>query len=252
MKTQTQFLTLITILLAEFLGSLMFAYLGGCIFTLTGTLSSESMDCSRVMTIALTDGFLFYALVYLTMKLSSQMGGYFNPAITLGLMVLDLFLKSTGRLRKTAKYMTLLEAFTFILAQVLGAFLGVLLVPLTIPNAMDGNEKLMESVPYLQETILQTAFLDFLLAFVLMVVVLAVRNNEERKSSLVLAFTYMVLRLLTVPVSGSSVNPARAVGHTMVSQTKESMDGLWAYTIPSIFGCVVGTLVYVATVPRLH
>eukprot|EP00808_Paulinella_micropora_P004183 g80557.t1 len=241
-----------TILLAEFVGSLMFAYVGGCIFALTGVLTSEAMDCSRVLTIAITDGFLFYALVYVTMKLSSQMAGYFNPAVTLGLMVLDIFLKSTGRLRKSAKYLSLLEALAFVFVQVLGACLGVLLVPVTVPGALSGREKVMESVPYLQETLIQAALLDFLLAFVLMVTVLAVRNNEDRKSSLILAFAYMVLRLLAVPVSGSSVNPARAIGHTIVSQTTQSLEGLWAYTIPSSLGCVFGTLAYVSTVPQLN
>jgi len=55
-------------LIAEALGSFLFAYLGGAFIASTGSIQSEAMECTRVFSICLAEGLLLYALVMLTMK----------------------------------------------------------------------------------------------------------------------------------------------------------------------------------------
>ncbi len=67
----------------EFLGTMLFSFLGGAIVAITGKFMDEAVSAERAMTIAFVDGFLFYSLVYLTMKLSFQTSGYLNPYVSL-------------------------------------------------------------------------------------------------------------------------------------------------------------------------
>ena len=65
-----------------------------------------------------SDGFLFYALIFLTMKLTHGQSGYYNPSITFSLALTDIYLDPQGWRRH------LIRLGTYACAQFLGAILG--------------------------------------------------------------------------------------------------------------------------------
>jgi hypothetical protein len=79
---------------------------------------NEAINCTRAVTVAFVDGFLFYTVIFLTMKLSHGAGGYYNPAISLSLSMTDIYLEPDGWRRHLIRFAT------FLVAQIAGAITG--------------------------------------------------------------------------------------------------------------------------------
>jgi len=237
-ETRLQKENLPALLFSEFLACMLFVFFGGAIVAITGDITSEGFTCSRVITVAVTDGLIFYALVYLTMKLGGGRGGYFNPSLTFALAMVDLYLDKNWCLHAA-------RAFAHVMAQTLGGFVGALLILATIPNVLSGLEKTGAPVPNFGETSGSVFLLSFFLSFFLVLVVLTVRSNEERKSSLIIAFAYIALRLLAFPLSFDTLNPARSFAHAVVS-------GKFTYLATYLFAPIFGAACATAYILFMH
>mmetsp|Transcript_35792 Transcript_35792/g.70275 ORF Transcript_35792/g.70275 Transcript_35792/m.70275 type:complete len:271 (+) Transcript_35792:33-845(+) len=226
------------LLFSEFLACLLFVFFGGAVVSVTGDITSEGMTCHRIVLVALTDGLIFYALIYLTMKLGGGRGGYFNPCLTLALGMVDMYLDKNWCLH-------LARAFAHVTAQTFGAIIGALLLLATVPNVLSGLEKTGAPVPNLGESSLAAFMLSFFLSFFVVLVVLTVRSNEERKSSIIVAFAYIAVRLISFPLSFDTFNPARSFAHAVVS-TKFSYLGIY------FFGPCLGAACATAYILFMH
>jgi glycerol uptake facilitator-like aquaporin len=163
-----------------------------------------------------TDGFLFYALVYLAMRLNEGKSAYLNPAITLSLTAVDVYLDN--------RTVHLVHAGITIAAQMLGAVVGAFPPPFprrsrccrrplrtpmstgsrcvltavhvrtsgcsvvmaVMPNPLAALEQMGYSAPGPRGTAGQAFLLELLLGWFLVTVVLAVRRHEQRRSSLLI------------------------------------------------------------------
>jgi len=123
---------------------------------------------------------------------------------------------------------------------------------MTVPRALNGVERMGVAFPKLGESDARAFLLEFILSFFLMLLILAIRNTETRKSSILLAFNYMALRLLAIPITGSTLNPARALGHAIVGSSVRAWSSLWIYLIAPFLGVVSSTLVYLFISPKLY
>ena len=85
-------------------------------------------------------------------------------------------------------------------------------------------------------------FLQVIFNIFFVFVVLSVRNNENKKSSLILAFCMMACRLVLFPSSSSTLNPARALAHAVVG---DGMKYFWLFFLAPLTGATVGTLLFV-------
>jgi glycerol uptake facilitator-like aquaporin len=73
-------------------------------------------------------------------------------------------------------------------------------------------------------------------------VLLAVRMNEERKSSVLVAGAFALVRLLSLPLSGGYANPARSLGHcAAASFAPLCRNFLWIYTSAPFVGGLLAT-----------
>lgn len=224
--------------LAELVGAFMFTFVSAAAVVSSGKYASEATDSSRVVAVALTEGFAFYAIVNLTMRLASGFGGYFNPALTLALSALDM--KFDGRvLQHTWRFVF------FLVAQLAGATGGAFFTLLALPDPLSGEEKTGVSRPFnhvtFQATSLQAFAVEAMLGLFFTLVVFSVRRNEKRRSSLVLALAYAAVRIVSFPLSGGYVNPARSFASGVVGG---GLDILWVYLFGAPAGALVGVLFF--------
>lgn len=103
-------------LLSEFLGTLLFVFMGTGSVLATVALTGNGLDGGTIATIGLAFGLAIATMVYATANLS---GGHLNPAVTIAI--------------SAAMKMPLLQGFAYIVSQLLGALVGSALLRAVTP-----------------------------------------------------------------------------------------------------------------------
>lgn len=149
-------------------------------------------------------------------------GGHFNPAVTLG-AVLD-------------RRISLLDAAWYVVAQVVGALGGSLLIlSLSNQGVVAGTKNLpgvSDIGAFLVEVVLTAIFLA---------VILTITRKPKNQGLFVIPLTLLAIHAVGIPFSGASVNPARAFAPALVSM---DFAKLWIYLTAPFLGAVLGWIVY--------
>ena len=169
-------------------------------------------------------------------------GGHFNPAITLGVLV--------------AKRIEAREAVVYIVAQVVGAILGSGIV-FAIANGVDGFSV---GTGAGENTLAANGFADHspggydwvaalvaevVLTFFFLLVVLGVtgRGAPAGFAPLAIGLALTLIHLISIPVTNTSVNPARSTGPA-VFVGGWTLEQLWMFWLAPILGAVLAGLVH--------
>jgi aquaporin Z len=149
-------------------------------------------------------------------------GGHFNPAVTLGAL-LD-------------RRITPVDAGAYMIAQVVGAVVASLfLLVISSQDAVSATRNtpgVGEGGAFLVEIVLTAVFL-------LVILTVTSRNNEQ--APFAIALTLGVIHFAGVPLSGSSVNPARSLGPAIVGA---DLSSIWVYLIAPFVGAALGWAIY--------
>ena len=169
--------------------------------------------------IALTFGLIVLAMIYAVGDVS---GAHLNPAVTLGFFAAR---------RLPGRWVT-----PYLVAQCLGALLASLTLRLLFPD----NDTLGATLP--RGSALQSFFLEAILTFLLMFVILSVSSGAKEKGMMAGVAVGSVIALEALfagPVSGASMNPARSLAPAVVSM---HLENLWVYLTAPVLGAAVGVL----------
>ena len=155
-------------------------------------------------------------------------------ALTISLCLVDLYLDSG---HKVGVHVT--RAVMHVISQVLGSLLGAILIVLLIPGALDGTEHTGMGGPALgQMTPAGAFFLEFFFSVFLVFILLSVRNNENKKSSMILMFAMILVRMILFPSTGSTLNPSRAFAHAIVG---DGWKYAWIFMLSPALGATAAT-----------
>ena len=169
-------------------------------------------------------------------------GGHFNPAITLGVL--------------TAKRIDVREAVVYILAQVVGAILGSGVV-LAIATGVDSftlgpdqGENSLAANGFADHSPGGYAWgaalvAEVVLTFFFLLVVLGVtgRGAPAGFAPLAIGLSLTLIHLISIPVTNTSVNPARSTGPA-VFVGGWALEQLWFFWVAPIVGAVLAGLVH--------
>jgi MIP family channel proteins len=159
-------------------------------------------------------GLIVMAMIYLFGKIS---GSHFNPAVTLSLWLA----------RKFERH----QVLPYLVSQLLGAFLGSLLLRLLFPAALSLGETLPANDAVLGAFLLEF-LMTFLLMFLVMLLVLDVIKKPNASGALIGSLIFLEA-LFGGPFSGASMNPARSIAPALVSG---HIQHLWVYIAAPILG----------------
>jgi len=218
---------------AELLGT-FWLVLGGCGTAVLSTYAGDvgSLGVSLAFGLALLTG--GYALGHIS-------GGHFNPAVSVGLWVGGRF---------AAK-----DLLPYVIAQVLGAILaGWLIVQVAqdSPNFFlePGSRGAFASNGYgslsPQGYGLKAAFLCELVLTAMFVIVILGASSARAFSSFapaVAGLTLTLIHLISIPVTNTSVNPARSTGVAPFAGG-EALGQLWLFWVAPVLGAALGGLAY--------
>ena len=211
--------------LAEFVATLLFVFLGAGSVVATGALTNGELTAPRLLVIALAHGFAIALLAYATANIS---GGHINPAVTFAAWL--------------TKNISTVRALMFVLAQVVGAAAGALLLLAAIPDAADTNLGAHALGPGVS---IGTGFvMEIVVTFALVFVIFATAVDSGGMGNLAplaIGLTVLVDHLLAVSITGASMNPARSFGPALVAG--EWADH-WIYWIAPLLGGAFAGMVY--------
>ena len=200
-----------------------------CIAEFTGTMMLTLLACgiavlSNVNYIgtALAFGLVIVAMAY---SIGNVSGCHINPAVSIGMAV-------AGR-------MSWKECLSYVLSQIIGAIagsalLGVILDSFTSlgANAYNGS--------------VWTALLvEMILTFVFVLVILGVTDKKENGhvTGIVIGLTLVLVHLFGLPITGTSVNPARSIGPALL-QGGTPLNQVWVFILAPVVGGVLAALFY--------
>ncbi|XP_043513406.1 aquaporin AQPAe.a isoform X2 [Frieseomelitta varia] len=208
-------------LFAETLGTLLLVLIG-CASCITWTADNPP----TVVHIAFTFGLAVASLVHVLGPIS---GCHVNPAVSLGLLV-------SGNC-------SFLKALCYIVCQCCGAIVGSGILKLLIPTeATNKGLGVTDLGSWVNE--IQGIFMEAIVTFLLLLVVHAVtdpkRTDTKGWAPLAIGLTITVAHMAAVPVTGSSMNPARSLGPAIVQGKWHNQ---WIYWVgPILGGCAAGGL----------
>lgn len=166
-------------------------------------------------------------------------GCHITPAVTVGMLVVGkISLKDTG---------------VYIVAQVLGAIAGVFVLSQILTGQLGGftagewafgsngwgkgyQNEYNVGAAFLTEAVLTTLFL-----FVILGTTSKVGNGTM--AGLAIGFTLLLIHLVAIPVTGTSVNPARSLGPAIFAGG-QALSQVWLFIAAPIVGAVVGSLAW--------
>lgn len=221
-------------LFAEMLGTALLVFFGVGVATLSFgfELAGTSLSAGVVAT-ALAFGLVMTIMAY---AFGSISGAHINPAVTMGFLV--------------SRRMSVVDALGYWLAQIIGGVVGAWLLYMifigiadystaTIGLGTDGYGaqsmiKLGVGGAFLAETILT-------FSFVLVVLTVTTKAATTSVSGLAIGLALATVHLAGVPLTGTSVNPARSIGPA-VFVGGPAMDQLWLFIVAPLLGGALAAL----------
>lgn len=210
---------------AEFIGTFMLtaSVLGAAFYSF-----GAPAGAAGILGVALSIGVTVMALARSIGHIS---GGHYNPAVTLGLV-------AGGRFPMG-------DALPYIVAQCLGA-IAATAVFAVIGNApasfaANGYGSLSMTNASMGSVLLIEALLT---AFFLIVIMGSTRPNAPAGfAPLSIGLSLTAIHLMSIPVSNTSVNPARSLGPALFAGG-EALSQLWVFWLAPIAGAALGALIY--------
>ncbi|KRA15955.1 aquaporin Z [Pseudomonas synxantha] len=218
-------------LAAEFFGT-FWLVLGGCGSAVLAAAFPE-------LGIGFVGVALAFGLTVLTMAyaVGHICGGHFNPAVTLGLL-------AAGRIDGK-------DVVPYILTQVLGAIAaaGVLYLIASGKAGFDVTAGFATN-GYGEHSpggfsLLSVAVTECVLTAFFLLIILGVTDKQAPAgfAPLAIGFALVLIHLISIPVSNTSVNPARSTGVALF-QGDWAMAQLWVFWVMPLLGAVAGGLVH--------
>lgn len=218
-------------LAAEFVGTftLVFFAVGSAVF---------GIDKIGPVGVALAFGLVLLALAYAIGPVS---GCHVNPAVTLGVLL--------------SRGIGAAEAAGYVVAQVLGAVLagGLLRLMVGAGGVTDQTQALGTNAWGKTVNGLGAFVVEMLLTFLLVLVVLLVTHRDAAPgfAGLAIGLVLTVIHLVGIPLTGTSVNPARSIGPAVFESA--ALGQLWLFIVAPLVGAVlaVGVSRILVSVPDM-
>jgi len=173
---------------------------------------------------ALAFGLVIVAAAY---SIGNVSGCHINPAVSIALFV--------------AGKMTLKECLRYIAAQIVGAFVGSLLLGLLL-----GKFSVLGANGLVGDTSIWAALaVEVILTFIFTTTILGVTNKKENGhvTGIVIGLTLVLVHLFGLPFTGTSVNPARSLAPAIL-QGGAALSNVWIFIVAPIVGAVMAGLFY--------
>ena len=217
--------------LAEFIGTFWLVF-GGC----GSAIFAPAFPELRI-------GFLGVALAFgLTVltgafALGHISGGHFNPAVSVGLWVGGRF--------------DIKDLIPYVVSQVVGAVLAAWVLYLIVQGqagfagtggfATNGYAELSPG----KYSTISALMIEIVLTAMFLIVIMGATDKRAPAgfAPIAIGLALTLIHLISIPVTNTSVNPARSTGVAIFAETA-ALSQLWLFWVAPIVGAIIGAIIY--------
>lgn len=209
--------------LAELVGTMTLVLMGCGAAVFAGT--AQPFASVGTLGVAFAFGLSVIAMAYTIGKIS---GCHINPAITLGMFL--------------SKRMPAKDATMYIIFQIIGAILGSAILYVLAKDSgstttLTGANGYTSVLPaFIAETV-------FTFIFVLVVLGATSKGSADGFGGLAIGLTLVLIHIVCIPITGTSVNPARSIGPA-IFQGAEALSQLWLFIVAPFLGAAIAAVVW--------
>ncbi|MDR2835734.1 MAG: MIP family channel protein [Bacteroidales bacterium] len=181
---------------------------------------------AQVLMVAVAFGLSVVAMAYTIGKIS---GCHINPAITLGMLVAK---KISGK-----------DAAMYMIFQVIGALIGSFIL-FALTRNFTTNATLTGANAFGEGQMMMAFLAEFVFTCVFVLVVLGTTSKgaENNFAGLIIGLTLILVHIVCIPITGTSVNPARSIGPAvfeMLEGNFEAIKQIWLFILAPFCGAIL-------------
>ena len=214
--------------IAECLGTFVLVFVACGVAIVTGD----------IVATALAFGLVIVAMAY---SIGNISGCHINPAVSIACAI--------------DKRMSWKEFGIYVCAQVVGGFLGAILLFGILKmcgfNVPTGGSNFIIGGDYDVLRVIASLLLEVALTFIFVYVILNVTKKDSKVSNIagiIIGLTLTLVHLIGIALTGTSVNPARslatALGNAIFYQDVTALSQVWIFIVAPIGGAALAALVF--------
>lgn len=215
--------------IAEMIGTMVLVVMGCGSAIFAGSVSGAVGLGVGTIGVALAFGLAVVAMAYTIGNIS---GCHINPAITFGVFL-------SGRMSGK-------DAGMYMLFQVIGAIIGSALLYALVSLGTNLGPTTTGSNSYAEGMMGQAFLAEMLFTFIFVLVVLGATDSKKGAGSmggLAIGLTLVLIHIVCIPITGTSVNPARSIGPALF-QGGTALSQLWLFIVAPMVGAALSAIVW--------
>jgi len=208
---------------AEFIGTAVLVFMG------CGSAVFLGADGGH-LAIALAFGLSIVAMAYVIGNVS---GCHINPAVSLAVF-LD-------------RRMSFADFCAYVISQLIGAVAGaVLLMIVSIIADVDKTGTLGSNLAAGAGGAGGAILVEVILTCIFILVILSVTADHAKGSvaGIVIGLSLTFVHIVGIPLTGTSVNPARSIGPALLSGSGAALGDLWVFILAPLVGAAIAALIF--------
>lgn len=210
--------------LSEMIGTMVLVLMG-CGSAVFAGIPDQTFTAIGTLGVAFAFGLAVIAMAYTIGKIS---GCHINPAITLAMLINK---KISGK-----------DAGMYMIFQVIGAIIGSTLLffiakDFTSETTHTGANAYTNAIPAF------IAELVFTFIFILVVLGSTSKGANTKFAGLAIGLTLVLIHIVCIPITGTSVNPARSIGPA-IFEGGEALKQLWLFIVAPCLGAILAAFTW--------
>ena len=215
--------------ITEMIGTMVLVLMGCGSAVFAGSMAGTVGAGVGTIGVALAFGLSVVAMAY---AIGGVSGCHINPAITLGVFL-------SGRMSGK-------DAGRYMVFQTIGAIIGSAVLYALVSTGAHGGPTATGSNSFGEGMMLQAFIAEAVFTFIFVLVVLG--STDEKKGAgnlagLAIGLTLVLVHIVCIPITGTSVNPARSIGPALF-QGGEALSQLWLFIVAPFVGAFLSSIVW--------
>ncbi len=215
--------------IAEMIGTMVLVLMGCGSAVFAGNAAGAVGAGVGTLGVALAFGLSVVAMAYTIGGIS---GCHINPAITLGVFL-------SGRMSGK-------DAGMYMLFQVIGAVIASAILFLLVSTGTHEGTTATGSNSFSDGMAVQAFLAEMIFTFVFVLVVLGTTDSEKgagNLAGLAIGLTLVLIHIVCIPITGTSVNPARSIGPALF-EGGTALSQLWLFIVAPFVGAALSAFVW--------
>lgn len=215
--------------IAEMIGTMVLVLMGCGSAVFAGNMADTVGAGVGTLGVAFAFGLSVVAMAY---GIGGISGCHINPAITLGVCL-------SGRMNTK-------DAIMYMIFQIMGAVIGSFILFALVSTGAHEGPTATGSNGFGEGEMLQAFIAETVFTFIFVLVVLGSTDSKKGAgplAGLAIGLTLVLVHIVCIPITGTSVNPARSIGPALF-QGGEAMSQLWLFIVAPFLGAALSAGVW--------